>query len=41
MKFKLKKHFGIHKKGDSIEVNDRLKKHLLAGGYIEIKKAKK
>ena len=41
MKYKLKKSFGIHKKGDTLEVNDRLKKHLLASGHIEIKKASK
>ena len=38
MKAKLIKKFGIHEKGKSIEVNDALKKHLLAGGFIKIEK---
>lgn len=41
MKVKLHKNFGIHKKGDTIEANVRLHQHLLKGGYVKVKEAKK
>jgi len=41
MKVKLVKKFGLHEKGKSIEANEKLKKHLLAGGYIKVAAKKK
>ena len=40
MKVTLIKRFGIHEQGSEIEANDRLYKHLLAGGFIEVEKKK-
>jgi hypothetical protein len=40
-KVKLAGKFGLHGKGETIEVNDVLKKHLEAKGLIEVPKAKK
>lgn len=40
MKVTLIKKFGIHEQGEVLDVNIALKKHLLAGGFIEVKKVK-
>ena len=40
MKVKLLKKFGLHEKGTELDANDKLYKHLLAGGYIAKPKPK-